>query len=72
MISSTRYTPVNSWSNRTLLSGVTAVVHGCSIHALGPIRSEFTQTGGGRVLGVYHFNAIIEYPAKYSCEKNTN
>ena len=34
-ISSTQYTPVSSWSNRPLLSGVTAVVHGCSVHVLG-------------------------------------
>ena len=27
--------------------GVTAVVHGCSIHALGPIVGEFTLSAGG-------------------------
>ena len=34
--SSTQYTPVSNWSNRPLLSGVTAVVHGCSVCALNP------------------------------------
>ena len=32
--------------------GVTAVVHGYSVHALDPILGEFTLAGGGVALGV--------------------
>ena len=38
----TRCTPVSNWSNRPLLSGVTAVIHGCSVHALGHNLGEET------------------------------
>ena len=39
---------------RGLLSqGVTAVNHGCSVCALGPILVEFTKAGGGVVLNVH-------------------
>ena len=34
---------------------MTAVVHGCSVHALGPILGEFTQAGGVVQLGVYQY-----------------
>ena len=33
--------------------GATAVVHGCSTHALGPILGEFTKTTGGVALSVH-------------------
>ena len=33
--------------------GVTAIVHGCSICALGPVLGEITHSAGGVVLGVH-------------------
>ena len=45
--------------------GATAVVHGCSIHALGPIVGEFTLSAGG----VAHSVHQALPPLEYSCRK---
>ena len=49
--------------------GVTAVVHGCSIRALGPIVGETTLLD---VTGLFHYTLELEYPPEYSHRKDTN